>query len=116
MKAPVLMILAGVVALRAADAPKVDAPHFGDMIRELSSDSFQAREKATRDLWDIGRDALEDLREASRSDDPEMAIRATAVLEKIELRITPETPEVILELIRKYRVLPRHHLTLKSRC
>ncbi|MDE0835181.1 MAG: hypothetical protein OSA84_02385 [Akkermansiaceae bacterium] len=107
MKAPVLMILAGVVALRAADTPKVDAPNFGDMIRELSSDSFQAREKATRDLWDIGRDALEDLREASRSDDPEMAIRATAVLEKIELRITPETPEVILELIRKYRALPQ---------
>lgn len=116
MKAPVLMMLAGVAALCAADAPKADAPQAGspdftELIGELSSDSFQAREKATKDLWEAGVVVLEELREASRSDDPEMAARAAAVLEKIELRITPETPASILELIRRYRSAPQNQKT-----
>lgn len=102
MKALFLLILAA-ASLNAADVPKADARGIGEMIRELSSESFQIREKATTGLWEAGTDAVESLREASRSDDPETAIRAAGVLEKIEMRITPETPEEILEQIRGYR-------------
>jgi tetratricopeptide (TPR) repeat protein len=116
MKVPVLMMLAGVAALCAADAPNADATKadptdFAALIRELSSESYQAREKATKELWEAGTVVLEELREASGSDDPEMATRAAAVLEKIELRITPETPGSILELIRRYRSAPQNQKT-----
>lgn len=116
MKAPVLMMLAGVAALCAADAPNTDAPKadptgFSALIRELSSESYQTREKATKNLWEAGDVVLEELREASDSDDPEMAMRAGALLEKIELRITPETPGSVLELIRRYRSAPQNQKT-----
>ena len=101
MKATLPLMLAAALNAGAADIP--EAQDYADLIRGLSSESFQDREKATGDLWEAGPGALEELREASRSDDPETALRAAAVLEKIELRITPETPGTILELIRKYR-------------
>ena len=103
MKATVSLMLAGAAVLLAADAPKAVEPAIGQLIRDLSSESFKEREKATNDLWEIGAGAVEDLREASRSKDPEVAARAAAVLEKIELKITPETPPEILALIRQYR-------------
>jgi len=103
MKAPISLLLAGAISAIAADIPKAGAPDFADLIRGLSSESFQDREKATNGLWDAGAEAEQGLREASRSEDPEVAIRAAAILEKIELRITPETPGAIIELIRKYR-------------
>ncbi len=105
MKAPFLLMLAA-AALHAADVPKPAAKDHGDLIRELSSESYQEREKATKALWLIGVEAENELREASRSEDPEVALRASAVLEKIELRINPDTPEAILGLIRKYRASP----------
>ncbi|QTN32325.1 hypothetical protein HZ994_08275 [Akkermansiaceae bacterium] len=104
MKATLSLFLAGAIALCAADAPKAPAPGHAELIRQLSSESFKEREKATRALWEAGTGALAELREASRSEDPEVALRAAGVLEKIELRITPETPDNVLGLIRKYRV------------
>lgn len=76
------------------------------LVEDLASDSFQAREKATSDLWMVGDAALAPLREASKSDDPEKSLRATELLGKIELRITPETPESILNLIKRYQDAP----------
>lgn len=106
MKLPIFLMLVGTAAILVADVPKVVAPVFGNLIRELSSESYLEREKATKALWEAGVEAENDLREASRSNDPEVALRASAVLEKIELRITPQTPAEILELIRKYRASP----------
>lgn len=82
----------------AKDAGKIES-----LIFELSSDSFQIREQATNDLWMIGEGAAEALQEATLSKDPEMAFRAAEVLRKVELRITPETPDEILSLIRSFR-------------
>ncbi|MFD2255986.1 tetratricopeptide repeat protein [Luteolibacter algae] len=73
------------------------------LIAGLSDDSFQKREEATRELWKIGSLAIPALRDAANSDDPEISLRATDILEKVELKITPETPDDILQLIQKYR-------------
>lgn len=73
-----------------------------ELVENLSSDSFRTREKATAELWEMGEKAIEALRIASESGDPERSLRAELILEKVELRITPETPEIILKLIRQY--------------
>ncbi len=78
------------------------------LVADLSSDDFSVRERATQELWKIGREAVESLRAASRSEDPETAIRASQVLEKVELHITPDTPAEILNIIRRYREAPQN--------
>jgi hypothetical protein len=88
------------------EAPPAEADPLAELVRGLSSESFREREDATRALWDEGDAALKTLREASVSDDPETAKRAAEVLEKVELRITPETAPEILEQIRRYRTAP----------
>lgn len=72
-------------------------------IKDLSSDEFKVREKASRELWKLGDSVLPALREAVLSDDPEVVTRARDALEKIELRITENTSERILSLIQSYR-------------
>jgi len=76
------------------------------LVLDLSADSFQTREAATLKLWEIGDEAIPLLREAILSDDPERAFRASEILEKVELRITPEASGEILTLIQSYRNAP----------
>ena len=90
------------------DDTKAVADEVEDLIAQLSSDSFREREDATRDLWEKGEAVLDALREASVSDDPERAKRAAGVLEKVELRITPETPPEVFEQIRRHRTAPQN--------
>jgi len=92
------------LAQEKAGNPKPPA----ELIADLTSDSFQVREAATRELWAMGDKGLELLRAASRSDDPEVSLRAAEVLEKVELAITPETPALILDLIQSYRGAPQN--------
>ena len=112
MKFPATLALLSLMAsftfaVEAGD-PKVGADGVEDLVKRLSSDSFREREDATRALWEKGETALEVLREASLSDDPEMAKRAGEVLEKVELRIRPDTPPEIFEQIRRYRTAPQN--------
>lgn len=76
------------------------------LVSDLSSDSYKTRESATQKLWAIGVEAIPLLREASLSEDPERAFRASEILEKVELRITPETSETVLNLIKGYKKAP----------
>lgn len=83
------------------------------LMRDLASDEFKVREKASLELWKLGDAALPALRQAVSSDDPEVVMRAKDALEKIELRITENTSEKILSLIDSYRkALPRYKMTL----
>lgn len=75
-------------------------------IRDLSSEEFKVREKASRELWRLGKEALPALREALLSNDPEVSMRAKEAIDKVELRITENTPEAILSLIDAYRKAP----------
>ena len=103
IRSSVLLALLGSQLLSAQEPLPEDIL---EMVEDLASDSFQARQKATSDLWAVGHEALAPLREASKSDDPEKSLRASELLEKIELRITPETPESILNLIKRYQEAP----------
>lgn len=80
-----------------------DEARIGELIAELSDDSFKTRESAARALWEIGDKAVEPLKEASISDDPERAMRAAEILLMVELHITPKTPKQVIDLVELYR-------------
>ena len=50
----------------------------GDMVKRLGARSFKEREAATTDLVSLGAAALPALDKAAKSDDPEVAWRASA--------------------------------------
>ncbi|MGJ8645008.1 MAG: tetratricopeptide repeat protein [Luteolibacter sp.] len=74
-----------------------------EIVSKLGSDSYNEREEATAELWQIGQPAAVELRKAAQSDDPEAALRAEELLVKVELRITPHTPPDILNRVLRYR-------------
>jgi len=61
------------------------------LIRNLASEDFRVREKATEELENIGAPAEQTLKEALKSDDPEVRWRAQTILRKIE------TPQQVTE-------------------
>lgn len=71
-------------------------------IERLNNDRFQVREEATRKLWELGQAAVPKLMEAIRGSDPEVSKRASTVLRKIELDITPQTPEAVVGLVERF--------------
>lgn len=104
-KAKVVSLLLSVI-FPLQNVGAVEGGDIERLVTELSAEAFQVREAASLELWEIGVEALAPLREAARSDDPERALRAAEILEKVELRITPETSGRILSLIRSYREAP----------
>lgn len=101
-----LAVVCAVQSLSQVVAASVD-DSIDDLMRGLTSDSFAIREKSEGALWRKGPEALAGLRKAILSEDPELALRAAELLEKTELRITPETPEEVLEAIRGFRKAPQ---------
>lgn len=71
-------------------------------IRKLASEDYLERVEATRALWAQGPLAVEELKEAARSRDPEMALRARDLLRKIDLGIAPDTDPRIINLTERY--------------
>jgi hypothetical protein len=74
----------------AADPPKADAEQIAKLVKQLGSDEFESREKATRELEAIGAPALEALRDAAKTGDAEVKTRATSILEKVEKKASAE--------------------------
>ena len=64
------------------------------LIKLLGSEEYAARERAGRDIFEIGSAALEKLGEAVKSDDIEIAVRAQRLIEKIK----HETTQARMEL------------------
>jgi len=91
-----LLLVSGVSAL-GADATRAEN------IRKLASEHYAERVEATQALWAQGPAAVDALKEASRSRDPEMALRARDILRKIDLGIAPDTDPQIIQLIERYR-------------
>jgi len=94
MRAPVGYTRAGtgpwlLIALSAlaASPPPPSAPKpadVGRLLGQLGSDSYPEREAASRALEAIGEPALPSLRQARRSNDPEVQRRAAGLVEAIE--------------------------------
>ena len=74
-----------------SSVPVSDA-EIADMVQKLGSNIFQERETATRNLQKVGGEALPRLREAAKSKDREVRVRAeqliTAIEEKIKKTVT----------------------------
>lgn len=84
-------------AQEAAPAKSLDA-----LVRELSNEDYKTRENASREIWKQAEKALPVLEEAAKSTDPEQAIRAKELLQKIRLEITPDTDPAVAALVEQY--------------
>ena len=88
-----LLSLAGVLAAEEGAAPakepalserseskgRIDA-----LVKDLGADKAEVRDRATKELEKIGGTAVPALKEAAKSDDPEVAWRARTILDHIE--------------------------------
>lgn len=78
------MSLIAALLLSAASLQDDTARKIDDLIRQLGSDEFSVREKASEELKKIGKPAEEALRKAAETtDDPEVRERARGVLESM---------------------------------
>jgi hypothetical protein len=72
------------------------------LVEQLGASNYQDREEATKTLWKMGQLAVEELRSAAKSSDPEIADRAKELLARIELGITPDTPKELVKTLQKF--------------
>jgi hypothetical protein len=71
-------------------------------IRDLGDRSFQVREKAAKFLWQAGEAAELPLHRAAQSGDPEVARRATSILERFDRGELPNVPPDVVDLLKQY--------------
>lgn len=83
--------------------PALTADEIRSAAGQLGADDFRVRQKASDLLWQAGLAAEGVLREALKSNDPEVRFRAAAVLDKVRFGILPGTPPDILLLIDQFR-------------
>jgi len=89
MRVPLVVVLCGFLmagALLAQDEGKSDetlSKEVKRLIKELGAEEFATRESAMKRLIEIGKPAVEALKEALKSDDPEVVWRARKALEEI---------------------------------
>ena len=118
-----LVVLFFVVVNNQASSIQITQPAISEMIKSLGDSSFEVREKAEKDLGLVGEPALEQLRKARKSEDPEIRRRTESLIKKIETEsdnkklIDPkkitmkhvDTPvtEVIADLVKQsgYRIV-----------
>ncbi len=96
----VVVAWVGLARIPGADPPTPDVP---SLIRQLRDNDFDARLAAEEALIRLGAAAVAQLRDASKSDDPEIAFRAERALKAIEFAIPPGTPPNVAQLLRRYR-------------
>ena len=72
----VVAVLMGPLAARNLADERAAPPTVDELISQLGSDAFDVRERAEKALIELGKPALEPLREALQSDNPEVRFRA----------------------------------------
>jgi len=88
---PALLLgLGALVAAPAADAPKADAERIAQLVKQLGSDNFEEREKATKELEAIGTPAINALRRAAKDGEAEVKTRADALIQKAGKKASTE--------------------------
>lgn len=85
-----LVLAAAAAAAFGAPPPDPDATGIQKLIDKLGSPEFSEREAATTKLEEIGTAAIEMLRKACLSDDPEVVGRARELLRKAERKLSNE--------------------------
>jgi HEAT repeat protein len=79
-----MAVLAALVVGASASIASADEWRIARLVRQLGAESFEERERATRELLEIGGPALAALRDAAASTDAEIARRAKACIPEIE--------------------------------
>jgi hypothetical protein len=82
--------LSGMLARGEKSQTVASAGKIAALVDDLADPVFKNREQATREIWQIGEAALKPLREVAGGKDPEQAHRARELVQRIELRLTPE--------------------------
>ena len=72
------------------------------LIRDLGSERYDLRERATQALRRIGIPAIKWLEKAAQDDDPEVRTRAKDILRDVRLGIQPDWPADIILTVRHY--------------
>src|SRR5262245_42008961 len=72
-------------------------------IEQLGAPRFEDPQAAMDLLWQAGGAAEGALHEAAKATDPEIRARAAALLNKLRLRIRPETSPEVASLIDQFR-------------
>ena len=72
------------------------------LVLDLASESYRAREEASRGLWELGVIGIEAIKKGVKSADPEVAYRSKILLQRIRTGITPDTPKSVVALVQKY--------------
>lgn len=94
------------LAMAAAGGAKAESEDPAGWIRQLGAAKHADRESAAAALWQIGEPALDALREAAKSPDPEVAQRARQLVDDIALGVRPSWPEALRQRVRGYETLP----------
>ena len=93
------LLAASAAAQEPTPRPTADARAIARLIQQLGDGRYAVREEATRKLAEIGAAAVPALRQAARSDDPEIRIRARRLLQTVE----HPTPEQLAQRRRSIR-------------
>lgn len=99
MMAVSLLLLAGLGSLAAPPTPA----EIAKAIKQLSDDSFEVREAASKLLRTAGKTAEPALEEAAKSSDAEVSRRSQEILEEFKWGIYPDTPAAVANLVNRYR-------------
>jgi len=99
---PSAVILA-IALLPAAEPARPTKEDIARWVQQLGDNDFNAREEASRKLWEAGTTSEAALREAVKSDDAEVSRRATELLDKFKWGIYPGTPKNIVDMISRYQ-------------
>lgn len=89
--------LAGTII--AGEKPKA----IDELIVQLGSDEYKARELASLQLWQLGEESLAQLKSVAGSDDPEQVMRAKILVRNIEAGVLPSTDKKVIDAIDRYR-------------
>jgi hypothetical protein len=87
---PAVLLAAAFAGARAAPPAAPTAGEIRALVAKLGADDYAEREAAGKKLDEIGAPALDELRAATRSENPEVARRARDVLRRIERRVENE--------------------------
>ncbi|MEK6239052.1 MAG: hypothetical protein N2C14_30420, partial [Planctomycetales bacterium] len=87
----------------AGSVAEPTAEEIARAVRNLGDDLFHVREKASEQLWGMGRLAEPALQKALRGGDPEVVRRARVILERLSWGLGPDTSPEIQRLVSEYR-------------
>lgn len=94
-----LGLVCSTLANAAAEQPQV----IDELIIQLSSRTYKAREQASQQLWQLGEQSLTQLKAIADSADPEQLKRSEILIRNIEAGVLPSTDAKVIEAIDRYR-------------